>query len=88
MNDYIHVDEDIPSALYKLKDIIVCSLILLSTLISYVLSINVFLFNKLLCVYHMKAMFKFLWIFCFMSGTFLTFSVNPYRTHDMFNTFA
>lgn len=20
---------------------------------------------------------------CFMSGTFLTFSVNPYRTHDM-----
>lgn len=60
MNDYIHVDEDIPSALYKLKDIIVCSLILLSTLISYVLSINVFLFNKLLCVYHMKAMFKFL----------------------------
>ena len=23
MTDYIHVDEDIPSALYKLKDIIV-----------------------------------------------------------------
>lgn len=25
---------------------------------------------------------------CFKSGTFLTFSVNPYRTHDMLHTFA
>lgn len=25
---------------------------------------------------------------CFMSGTFLTFSVNPYRTHDMLHTFC
>ena len=59
MTDSIHVDEDIPSALYKLKDIIVLQSNF--ALDFNLLSINVFLFNKLLCVYHMKAMFKFLW---------------------------